>query len=182
MALTEQVKITQHIATSLQEIPRIAQFDAMVNSSTQSIAAYIDTVKALADTVGRLEARIQMWETAYLPHLIDRLPVPHPPTPEVDDSMHGSEESTPKRTKTSQQTIPYNEDIKNAQDVDGEMREEPRDEMQHDEAQSDRVSPLQVLRERSLRSCCARVLEAQGSTVEEGTSKPMALRPFKSGA
>ena len=89
------------------------------------------------------------------------------------------------RTKTSQQTIPYDEDIKAAQDVGGEMIAETKNEMQRlqpDEARSDRVSALEVLRERSLRSCCTRVLEAQGSNVEETTSKPMALRPFKSGA
>ena len=102
-ALTEQVKITQHIAIALQDIPRIAQFEALMSSTSQSQTSYIDTVRALAEAVGKLENRIQEWETTCLPHLVERMPMPSVPTPETEESMEQTEEGSPKRTKMSQE-------------------------------------------------------------------------------
>ena len=129
VALTEQVKITQHIANTLQEI-----FLGLLSLRPWSIhlrlsqePAYIDTVRALAEYSGKIGepayrcGRLPTYHTS----LIDCL-CRHPPTPEAEDSMEAVEEATPKRTKTSQQTIPYNDDLKSAQDDDEEMREERR--------------------------------------------------------
>ena len=60
--------------------------------------------------------------------------------------------------------MPYDDDLKNVSDDDHKMHDLAKEE---EPPIGDRVNPLQVLRERSLRSCCTKVLEAQRSRTEE---------------
>ena len=163
-ALLEQVKITQQIADTLQELPRIPQFEAIMTSMNQAQTSYVQTIGSLADSIGKLERRIEAWETSYLPHLIERLPAHAMPTPESEETDEDDIGGSAKRPKISQDTMPY-DDVKASENHVGQETEK---EKAPSEEPREQVSPFEAMRERSLRRCCTKVVEAQQKSMNGG--------------
>ena len=173
-AMLEQTKITQQIADSFQSLPSMHQYQSLLTYMQQIQTSYIETVRSLTLVVGKLEQRIQTWETTLLPHLIDRLPVPRATTPQSCPTTPVYEDTT--QTKKMKVAQSEQVDVEEDEYVEGERVTEDGG------ATRDQVptGPLDVLRERSLRACCAKLIEAQAAPTP--TAKPAALRPFKAKA
>ena len=170
-ALHNQTVITQQIATTLQHIPTTEHHAAMDKFMKDTQESYISTVKALAEAVHQLERRVESWETDFLPHLIDRLPVEHPPSPASPSaSVIGSPRASGE-SKHIDRPQPY-------QHEEQQRAEEPQGE----------VNALDRLRDISLRNCCEKVIsqqkqqEANLSGIGEVAAPAVttALKPFRS--
>ena len=70
-ALLAQTKTTQDIADVLATIPRAEHYEALRKNFQQPQDSYVQAAAALAGAVSKLKARIEMWETTFLPHILD---------------------------------------------------------------------------------------------------------------
>ena len=197
-ALTNQVQITNQIAEQFQTTPRAEEYVRLSDVFKSSQEASIKAVASLATVVGKMEQRMQQWEETFLPHVLERLPIPVPPSP--NDSQQDAdftqpyEEQAGRSTREGDEGDPtreqHHQDLEHQQDnenVPGEMRPQDRSAPERGDQPGQAVSSqlqdlepsasieeeesLQPLQERSLRNCCARLVRPSGPTP--------ALRPFR---
>ena len=85
-ALQNQVVITDQIATHLKMVPRSEDFMELTKAFQISQEASIKANHSLTGVIAKMESRIQQWEETFLPHVLERLSIPVPPSPA--DTQH----------------------------------------------------------------------------------------------
>ena len=94
-------------------LPTADNYAALTAHMQASQESYVQAVSALATCVGDLERRIHCWETYYLPHLLDRIPVPTtmtPTSPTLPATHHEEEMEPPAKKHMSEYSTPKQEE------------------------------------------------------------------------
>ena len=186
VALTNQVQITNQIAEQFKATPQADEYVRLSDVFKTSQEASIKAVASLATVVGKMEQRMQQWEETFLPHVLERLPIPVPPSP--NDSQQDADFTQPYEDQGGRSVEregpgdPTRDQQQQAQEVIQDTNE-PHSEEQPGQAMSSQphaLAPsstreeeesLQPMQERSLRNCCARIVRPSGQAT--------ALRPFR---
>ena len=187
VALTNQVQITNQIAEQFKATPQADEYARLSDVFKTSQEASIKAVTSLATVVGKMEQRMQQWEETFLPHVLERLPIPVPPSP--NDSQQDADFTQPYEDQGGRsvgqregQGDPARNQQQQAQEETQDSNESYSEEQpgQVVSSQPPALAPstaieeeesLQPMQERSLRNCCARIVRPPGQT--------SALRPFR---
>ena len=181
VALTNQVTITNQIAEQFQTTPKAEDYARLTDVFKTFQKASVKAVALLATVIGKMEQRMQQWEEAFLPHVLERLPTPVPPSPndtqeEIDiTQLYGERVSTHEGKQAQPQALQDQQGRLESDQVHGAQHQQQAVTDQHASPEpSSNVAEgesLQPMQERSLRNCCARIVRPSGQT--------NAMRPFR---
>ena len=79
-SLDTQTRMTSQLLQASAAQPTAESYMQMVEAFKLQTEAQTKAVESLANVVGRLEKRIEEWETSYLREIVDRLPHGVPPS------------------------------------------------------------------------------------------------------
>ena len=140
-SLDTQTRMTSQLLQASASQPTAENYMQMVEAFKLQTEAQTKAVESLAMVVGRLERRIEEWETSYLREIVDRLPHGVPPSA-------ASEESEPAQD--------IEEGVLNLGDLQPlHPQPPPQSEIQQEVTQP--VNALEIMREKSLTNQASKV-------------------------
>ena len=160
MLMANQIATTSNITGAMACLPSMQQHQHLADLLEQVQHTNLEALGIVMKRLTEMEARIGVWETAILPHILDRLPVQAPGTPQTHAEEETPNQQTPPAvvlnvqgtSRVTEIEVPASMDIttptENPQDLTGRVLSELQSGM------------LTTFEDRSLRTQASKVVSS----------------------